>query len=118
MATAIRAGVGSRLSCLCHDYYYKDLQHLSQDERAKTNFDHPDSLQTDLLVEHVQQLRNGHAVEAPQYDFATHTRTASTLRIAPADVIIVEGILIFTCAALRELMDVKIFVEVETILKR
>ena len=113
IATAIRQGVGSRLSCLCHDYYYKDLSHLSLNERAKTNFDHPDSLDTDLLVEHVRQLREGRGIDAPQYDFATHTRTQQTLRVEPAEVIIVEGILIFTCAALRELMDVKIFVDTE-----
>ena len=113
IATAIRQGVGSRLSCLCHDFYYKDLTHLSLDERATTNFDHPDSLDTDLLVEHVRQLRDGNGVDAPQYDFATHTRTKRTLRVEPAEVIIVEGILIFTCAALRELMDVKIFVDTE-----
>ena len=113
IATAIRQGVGSRLSCLCHDYYYKDLSHLSLNERAKTNFDHPDSLDTDLLVEHVRQLREGRGIDAPQYDFATHTRTKQTLRVEPAEVIIVEGILIYTCAALRELMDVKIFVDTE-----
>lgn len=96
-----------------HDAYYRDQSHLSPEERAKTNYDHPDSLETSLLVEHLRELRAGRVVEIPIYDFSTHTRKRETRRIAPARVIIVEGILVFTDASLRALLDIKIFVDTD-----
>ena len=95
-----------------HDAYYKDLSHLTLDERRQVNFDHPDSLDNDLLVHHLQQLAAGQSVEKPTYDFALHTRAAATVTLAPREIVIVEGILLFTDARLRDLFDIKIFVDV------
>ena len=96
-----------------HDAYYRDQSHLSADDRARTNYDHPDSLESPLLAAHLRELRAGRGVDVPIYDFATHTRRADTRRVEPARVIIVEGILVFTEAALREQLDIKIFVDTD-----
>jgi uridine kinase len=96
-----------------HDRYYRDRNDLRLEERAALNYDHPDSLETDLLVQHVEALRDGRSVEAPMYDFARHARQSSTEPVAPRRAIIVEGILIYTDAALRRLMDVKVFVDTD-----
>ncbi|MBS1119982.1 MAG: uridine kinase [Deltaproteobacteria bacterium] len=97
-----------------HDSYYRDQAHLDPVERAKINYDHPDSLESSLLATHLKALRAGHTVEVPIYDFASHTRRTETRTVAPARVIIVEGILVFTDAALREHMDIKIFVDTDS----
>ena len=104
---------GEHATVLEHDRYYRDRNDLRLEERAALNYDHPDSLETDLLVRHVEALRQGQTIEAPVYDFARHTRTAATDTIAPGRAIIVEGILIYTDAALRGLMDVKVFVDTD-----
>src|SRR5688500_10306786 len=96
-----------------HDAYYRDQSHLSPTDRAKTNYDHPDSLESTLLAHHLRELRAGRAVDVPIYDFATHNRAPDTRRVEPARVIIVEGILVFTEAALREQLDIKIFVDTD-----
>jgi uridine kinase len=96
-----------------HDAYYRDQSHLTPDERASINYDHPSSLETSLLVEHLRELRAGRPVAVPIYDFARHTRHADSRKVEPSPVIVVEGILVFTEAALRELMDVKIFVDTD-----
>ena len=96
-----------------HDRYYRDRNDLRLEERAALNYDHPDSLETDLLVQHVEALRDGRSVDAPMYDFARHARQSSTEPVAPRRAIIVEGILIYTDAALRRLMDVKVFVDTD-----
>jgi uridine kinase len=96
-----------------HDAYYRDQSHLAPEERAKTNYDHPDSLESTLLATHLRDLRAGRAVDVPIYDFATHTRRRDTRHCEPARVIIVEGILVFTEPALREQMDIKIFVDTD-----
>lgn len=96
---------------LQQDHYYKDLPYLPVADRARQNFDHPDSIDTPLLVEHVRRLRQGQAIERPVYDFTEHRRRAETVRLEPRAALIVEGILIFEGAALRELMDIKIFVD-------
>ena len=96
-----------------HDAYYKDLHHLSREERIKTNFDHPDSLETSLMVEHLKALRQGKAVEIPVYDFKTHTRADETRHVDPARIILVEGILLFVEPELRELLDVKLFIDTD-----
>jgi uridine kinase len=102
-----------RVSLIEHDRYYRDRGDLRLEERAALNYDHPDSLETDLLVEHVNALRAGAAVQVPVYDFARHARTAETITVVPRRAIIVEGILIFTDPALRRLMDVKVFVDTD-----
>jgi uridine kinase len=87
--------------------------HLTPEERARTNYDHPDSLETSLMVRHLRELRAGRPVDIPMYDFSVHNRAKETLRVNPAKVILVEGILIFTEPALRELMDMRIFVDTD-----
>jgi uridine kinase len=96
-----------------HDAYYRDQSHLTPDERAKTNYDHPESLESSLLARHLSELRAGRGVDVPIYDFATHTRKHETRHVPAARVIIVEGILVFTEAALREQLDIKIFVDTD-----
>ncbi len=98
---------------LNHDAYYKDFKHLSFEERSNLNFDHPDSLDTDLMIDQLSALKKGVAIEKPEYDFTTHSRKKTTLTLAPVSVVIVEGILIFTEAKLRELFDIKIFVDTD-----
>ena len=98
---------------LQQDHYYKDLPQMPVDERARQNFDHPESIDTKLFVEHVRGLREGKAIERPVYDFTKHARKTETMRLDPRPALIVEGILIFECKALRELMDVKIFVDTD-----
>ena len=102
-----------RVVVLEHDRYYRDRNDLRLEERAALNYDHPDSLETDLLVQHVEALRDGRAVEVPRYDFARYVRHASAEGIEPRRAIIVEGILIYTDASLRRLMDVKVFVDTD-----
>ena len=106
-----------RIAFLQHDSYYKDLSGLPTTQRAQINFDHPNSLETELLIQHVASLRDGKAVEVPIYDFSTDRRTGQTFTVQPQRVILVEGILIFTEAALREMFDVKIFVDTDSDLR-
>ncbi len=118
VANVILERVGAdRIAYLPHDAYYKDLSNLHPQQRAEINFDHPNSLDTHLLIYHVQQLKECQPVELPIYDFTTHTRTARTIPIKPQRVIIVEGILIFGEVRLRELFDVKIFVDTDADLR-
>jgi uridine kinase len=106
-----------RIAYLQHDSYYKDLRGLPPAQRNQFNFDHPHSLETELLTEHIAALRAGQAVEVPIYDFSTDSRTTKTFTIQPRDVILVEGILIFTEPALREMFDIKIFVDTDADLR-
>jgi uridine kinase len=98
---------------LDYDAYYKELGHLSLEERERINFDHPDSLDVELFIHHLQRLIDGHAIEKPVYDFTRHTRAAETVRVEPRDVVLVDGILLFADATLREMFDLKIFVDTE-----
>lgn len=100
-----------------HDCYYKGNTHLEFWEREKINYDHPDSLETDLLVHHLKELCAGREIEMPLYDFTTHSRRKVGVNIKPAPVIIVDGILIFTEQALRDMMDVRIFVNTDSDLR-
>jgi uridine kinase len=102
-----------QVAVLDHDRYYKDRLDLRLEERAALNYDHPDSLETDLLVQHVQGLKAGHTVLAPRYDFALYARLDESERFEPRRALIVEGILVFTDKALRELMDIKVFVDTD-----
>ena len=96
------------------DSYYKDSSHLPMEERQKVNFDHPDSIDFDLLIKHLKELKKGHSVEQPVYSYITCSRSSTeTVTVHPAEVIIVEGILIFCCAELRKQMDIKIFVDAD-----
>ncbi len=105
------------IAYLQHDAYYRDRSALPFEERARINYDHPDSLETDLLVEHLKALRAGGAVEVPQYDFAQHVRKTATRRVEARAVILVEGILIFADRALCDLFDIKIFVDTDSDLR-
>lgn len=96
-----------------HDRYYRDHPELRLEERAALNYDHPNALDTDLMVEHVRALREGLTVHLPVYDFALHARKAETTPVRPGAALIIEGILIFTDKALRSLMDVKVFVDTD-----
>jgi uridine kinase len=107
-----RAGT-ERISLIQHDAYYKDLSDLPRAQRAMQNFDHPDSLDNELLIAHLQRLKAGRAISMPVYDFTTHTRTDEVRLVEPNRVILVEGILIFADKALRQLMDVKIYVDTD-----
>lgn len=102
-----------RIAYLPHDAYYKDLSGLPPAQRADVNFDHPHSLENELLIAHVLLLRAGKAAKLPVYDFSTHSRTDKTILISPRNVIIVEGILIFAEPELRPLFDLKIFVDTD-----
>jgi uridine kinase len=102
---------------LQHDSYYRDLSYLPLEERTKLNFDHPDALETELLVSHLRQLQAGEPVEVPIYDFATYRRSQETRRIEPRQVILLEGLLIFVDKELREMMDVKLYVDTDADLR-
>ena len=96
-----------------HDWYYRDLSHLELDDRTEVNFDHPSSLETELLVKHVMTLISGCPVDAPSYDFATHTRSSATIQLKPSQVLILDGILALAHEQLRELMDICVFVDTD-----
>jgi uridine kinase len=102
-----------RVVVLVQDHYYRDLSHLTSEQRAAWNFDHPAALDSDLMADHVRALKAGHPVEVPVYDFKTHTRLARTVRVEPRESLIVEGILVLELDGLRELMDLKIYVETD-----
>jgi len=106
-----------RIAYLPHDAYYKDLSGLPPAQKAEVNFDHPNSLETELLAKHIIELRNGNPVELPVYDFSNHTRTEKTISITPHGVIVVEGILIFAEPELRPLFDLKLFVDTDSDLR-
>ncbi len=118
VVNAILDRVGrKRISHIQHDSYYKDLSHLSLEERRRLNFDHPDALDTPLLIQHLKELRSGRSIEVPTYNFATYCRMPETRRVQPLPVVIVEGILILAEAALRDLIDLKIYVDTDADLR-
>jgi uridine kinase len=104
---------GQSVVVIPQDAYYKDNSPLSLEERRRINYDHPGSIDTDLLVKHLAALKAGRAIERPTYDFTTYTRRPATVHVEPTDVIIVEGILILENRRLRELMDLKLFVDTD-----
>ncbi|MFN0061659.1 MAG: uridine kinase [Myxococcaceae bacterium] len=103
----------SRVAFLDQDAYYRDLAGLSLEDRREINFDHPDAFDTELLVAHLQELKSGRSVQKPVYDFVQSTRAPHSQHVAPGDVVLVEGILVLHMQAVRELMDVRIFVDAE-----
>ena len=108
----LAAHFGANISVVHHDNYYK-RQNVPFAERCKQNYDHPDAFDTDLMVQQLRELKDGHAIRCPVYSYSDHNRTDETVLIQPAPVIIVEGILIFQDPRLRELMDIRIFVETD-----
>lgn len=117
----LKAVFGEAITVIYHDNYYRKQDELPFEERKKINYDHPDALETSLLVRHLQKLKDGKTVNCPVYDFSQHNRSNETITIKPNKVIIVEGILIFQDKRLRDLFDIKIFVEAdadERILRR
>ena len=103
-----------QVTLLDHDRYYRDRNDLRLEERAALNYDHPDALETALMVSHVRALKSGQSVEVPRYDFTRYARLAETETFHPRRALIVEGILVFTDAALRDLMDIKVFVDTDS----
>ncbi|WBW99617.1 uridine kinase [Oceanirhabdus sp. W0125-5] len=101
------------LSILEMDSYYKDQSHLTPEERVKTNYDHPDAFDTELLVSHIKSLMNGEEIEKPIYDFTIHNRVAETIKVEPKSIIIVEGILVLDDELLREQLDIKLYVDTD-----
>ena len=117
----IKAAFPDKVAVLYHDNYYKAHDNIPFEERKTINYDHPNSLETDLLIEHVKSLKNDKSVDAPTYDFTQHTRAEATLHIEPKPIIIIEGILTLQNVELVNLMDIKILVEAdadERILRR
>ena len=114
LARKIREGLGEASTLIQFDWYYRDLSFLPLKEREEVNFDHPASLESELLVEHLKALKNGQPIDVPLYDFKTHSRlTDETVHIDPLPVIVVEGILLFCFEPLREMLDIKIFVDTD-----
>ena len=107
----------SQVTVLHHDSYYRDVKEMPFEERVRINYDHPDSLETSLLIRHIQQLRDGESVDVPTYDFAAHLRAAETERMEPRKVIIVDGLLILWDRDLRQMMDIKVFVDTDADLR-
>jgi uridine kinase len=113
MIKRIKKEFNNEITILSHDFYYKENSHLPFEERAKLNYDHPNSFETDLMVEHIKQLKAGNSIERPVYDFVIHNRRNETVRVEPAKVIIVEGILIFENKDLLNLFDIKVFIDTD-----
>ena len=101
------------ITVLSHDSYYRRHDDMTYEERCQLNYDEPAALETELMVRHLDQLRNGESIDCPVYDFTVHNRSDATQRIEPSRIIIVEGILIFENEALRDLMDIRIFVDTD-----
>jgi len=105
--------IALNVSIICHDSYYKDLSHLPVEERDQQNFDHPDALDNNLFSQHLASLKQGNSVDIPQYDFATHTRHGKVQCVEPGEVILAEGVMLFTDARIRKLLDCKIYIELD-----
>lgn len=113
LAENIRKEFANNITMLSHDYYYKSNSNLSFDERKKLNFDHPDAFDTDLLIEHLTKLKNGEIIYRPNYSFVDNIREEQTFKVIPKKVILLDGILIFENKELRDMMDIKIFVDTD-----
>lgn len=113
LANNIRKEFDNNITMLSHDYYYKSHSELSFDERKKLNFDHPNAFDTHLLIDHLNRLKKGEVIQRPNYSFVEHIREEKTVEVVPKKVIIVDGILIFENKELRNMMDIKIFVDTD-----
>lgn len=117
----LRDRFGGEIAVIYHDNYYRRHDDLPFEERKKLNYDHPDALETELLVDHIKRLRRGESVECPVYDYSIHNRSDRTVTIHPRRILVIEGILLLADVRLRELLDIKIYVEAdadERILRR
>ena len=101
------------VSTLCHDYYYKEHSDMSYEQRTQLNYDHPQAFDTDMMVAHIRSLKNNETIERPVYSFVEHNRTTERVTVKPSKVIIIDGILIFENQELRDLMDIKVFVDTD-----
>lgn len=113
IANMIVAEVPAHVALLSHDMYYRDNGHLPMVERARLNYDHPDSFDNDLFIGHLRALKRGETIHRPCYDFSTHLRLAATVPVEPRDIILVEGILVLLDPELRQLFDLKVFVDTD-----
>lgn len=113
LADNIKKEFTNNITMISHDFYYKDHPDIPFEERAKLNYDHPDSIETSLLIKHLKELKKGNSIMRPEYSFVNHLREKSTVEIIPKKVIIVDGILIFENKELRDMMDIKIFVDTD-----
>ena len=113
LANNIKKEFENNITMLSHDYYYKDHPELPLEERAKLNYDHPNSIETSLLIKHLKELKKGNSVQRPEYSFVEHKREKTTVEVVPKKVILVDGILIFENKELRDMMDIKIFVDTD-----
>ena len=113
LAHKLKDALGDDIVLLCHDFYYKAHDDMPFEERQKLNFDHPDAFDTDLLIEDIRALKRGESILHPIYSFTEHTRLPQRVRVDPARVVIVEGILIFENQQLRDEMDIKVFVDTD-----
>lgn len=113
LTNRLKARFGEDVTVVYHDNYYKRHDEMPYEARCLLNYDHPDAFDTDLMIAHIQQLREGRTIECPVYDFTVHNRSAQTLMVKPTKVIVIEGILIFQNEILRDLMDIKIFVDTD-----
>lgn len=104
---------GKTIRIIHHDSYYNDNAHLPLAERARINYDHPNAFETELLIRHIRELQAGHPVDVPQYDYSTHSRKAETTPVTPPDILFVEGILVLESEGLRDLMDIRLYVDVD-----
>ncbi len=111
VARALSKRLANRAVLLEHDWYYRDMRHLTPEERAKMDYDYPAALETPLLIQHVEELLAGKAIKAPQYDYAEHLRRAETIVIEPAEVVLVEGIHVLGDEMLRKVMALKVFID-------
>ncbi len=117
----LKEAFGDRVSVVYYDNYYRRRDELPFEERKKINYDHPDAFETQMLIDHIHKLKNGEAVECPVYDYTIHNRSDKTIMIQPAEVILVEGIMVLQNEELRKLLDIKVYVEAdadERILRR
>ena len=107
------AFAGEDVATLCHDYYYKEHTELSYEERTQLNYDHPQAFDTDMMIKHIKMLKQGKEIERPVYSFVEHNRTSERVTVKPSKVIIIDGILIFENQELRDLMDIKVYVDTD-----
>lgn len=113
MINRIKEEFSEKITIISHDFYYKQHNDIPFEERKHLNYDHPNSFDTDLMIEHIKKLAQGESIERPVYDFTIHNRIDETVTVRPAKVIIVEGILIFECKELRDLFDIKVFIDTD-----
>ncbi|MBR5740502.1 MAG: uridine kinase [Firmicutes bacterium] len=113
MIRKIKEEFNDEISILSHDFYYKQHNDIPFEERKKINYDHPNAFDTDIMIEHIKELARGNAIDRPVYDFTIHNRVDETVRVEPARVIVVEGILIFENKELRDLCDIKVYIDTD-----